>query len=170
MTRYERYKEQLRKLEEKKSILLRRGRFIDANNLNSDIREIELLIKQAEEYEESKKPRPLQEMVSKKELHKMGIVPLMIECHLIADMLVEVSYMVMDICKKHGFTEVSLMPELKDIIKRANKFSSFLTEMSPELSNLLVRNETLNGSLHKKYLKYIEQRLNPKKKDKKKDK
>lgn len=51
MTRLERSREQLAKLEEKRSTLLRSGRFIETNNLNSDLREIEMLIRQAEEYE-----------------------------------------------------------------------------------------------------------------------
>lgn len=83
----------------------------------------------------------------------------MIECHLVADFLSEVSYMVVDICKEHGLYDVSFMPELKEILKRTDKFASFLTTLSPGLSDLLVRNETFNASLHKKYLKYIEQRL-----------
>lgn len=89
----------------------------------------------------------------------MGIIPLIIECHLAADFLTEVSYMVVDICKKHGLSDISLMPDLKEIIKKTDKFASFLTGVSPELTDLLVRNETFNASLHKKYVKYIEQRL-----------
>lgn len=83
--------------------LLRCGRFIEANNLNNDLREIELLIRQAEEYEEATKPKPLKDIVTKKQLNEMGIIPLMIECHLAADFLTGVAYSVVDTCKKHGF-------------------------------------------------------------------
>lgn len=159
MTRLERYREQLAKLEEKRSTLLRSGRFIEANNLNNDLREIEMLIKQAEEYEEATKPKPLKDIVTKKQLNEMGIIPLMIECHLAADFLTGVAYSVVDICKKHGFSDVVLMPDLQDIIKKTEKFASFLTKVSPELCKLVTENDTFNESVHKKYLKYIEQRL-----------
>ena len=89
----------------------------------------------------------------------MGIIPLMIECHLSADFLTGVAYSVVDICKKHGFSDVVLMPDLQDIIKKTEKFASFLAEVSPELCELITNNETLNNAIHKKYLKYIEQRL-----------
>lgn len=159
MTRLERYKEQLAKLEEKRSRLLRSGRFIEANNLNNILREIELLIRQAEEYEEATKPKPLKDIVTKEQLHEMGIIPLMIECHLAADFLTGVAYSVVDICKKYGFSDVMLMPDLQDIIKKTEKFASFLTKVSPELCKLVTENDTFNESVHKKYLKYIEQRL-----------
>lgn len=51
------------------------------------------------------------------------------------------------------------MPDLQDIIKKTEKFAPFLAEVSPELCKLITNNETFNNSLHKKYLKYIEQRL-----------
>ena len=70
----------------------------------------------------------------------------------------------LDYFKAHGFHNLRFMPELQDIIKKADTFASFLTDMNPELKNLLLRNETFNASLHKKYLKYIEQRLKPRKK------
>lgn len=98
-------------------------------------------------------------VLAKQELHEMGIIPLMIECHLAADFLTGVAYSVVDICKKHGFSDVVLMPDLQDIIKKTEKFASFLTKVSPELCKLITNNETLNNSIHKKYLKYIEQRL-----------
>lgn len=164
MTRRERYKEQLSQLYAKRAILLKAGRYLDANNLNRDIKYVESLIKEAEEYEELMRPRPIREVVTQEELQKMGIIPLMIECHLIADMLVEVSYMIVDICKKHGLTDMTFMPEIDDILKRADKFASLLAKKGPDLSDLLERNETLNAALHKKYISYIEQRLNPRKK------
>lgn len=138
---------------------MRSGRIVESFALNDDIAKIQKLIADAEAYEESCKPRPISQLISKEELREMGIIPLMIECHLVADFLTEVSYMVVDVCKAHGLSDVSFMPELKEILKRTDKFASFLTNLSPDLSDLLVRNETFNASLHKKYLKYIEQRL-----------
>lgn len=159
MTRLERYRDQLAKLEAKRNMLMRTGRYFDSVRLNQDIIEIEKCIRKAEEYEESCRPKPLKEILSEEELHEMGIIPLMIECHLAADFLTGIAYEIVDVCKKHGLTDVSFMPELKDLIKKSDIFASFLTKISPELRNLLLRNETLNASLHKKYIRYIEQRL-----------
>ncbi len=131
MTRLERYREQLAKLEKKRSTHLRSGRFIEANNLINDLREVEMFIKQAEEYEKTTKPKSLKDIVTKKQLNEMGIIPLMIECHLSADFLTEVAYVVVDICKEHGFSDVVLRPDLNDIIKKTEKFASFLTGVSP---------------------------------------
>lgn len=88
MTRYDRYKEKLLKLEEKSSLFLRSGRYVQAQELHRDIEKIKNLIEEAHAYEESRNPRPLYELTSKEELGQMGIIPLMIECHLITDMLV----------------------------------------------------------------------------------
>ena len=123
-------------------------------------------IRQAEEYEESCRVRQIKDMAPKEELDRMGIIPLMIECYLISDMLVEASYMILDLCKENGFREVKLPKNLREAIKANEIFSSFLTTVSPEISDLLVRNETFNASLHKKYLKYIEQRMTPRKRNK----
>lgn len=159
MTRLERYKEKLEELKAKRSMFIKTGNLVKACSMNESIQEVEKSIKEAEEYEESCKAKAIRELVSDEELHQMGIIPLMIECHLIADLLVDASYMIVDICKKYGFQDVSLMPDLKDLIKRADCFASFLTTLSPELCDILVRNDTLNTSLHKKYQKYIAQRL-----------
>lgn len=159
MTRLERYKHKLEEFEAKRNRLMRSGKFPEAEALNEDIKVMEGLIREAEAYEESRKPRPIREIVSEEELHEMGIIPLMIECHLVADFLVEVSYMIVERCKAHGLADVSLMPDLMDIIKRTEKFASFIATLSPELRDLIVNNETFNASLHKKYQKYIDQRL-----------
>ena len=159
MTRLERYKEKLRMFEEKRNQLMRSGKYVQSVALNDDIREMEAMIRQAEEYEERCRPRPIRDMVGKEELDEMGIIPLMIICHLAADFLTQEAYEVVDICKAHGFNDVVLAPDLRDLLKAADKFAGFLTKVSPELCDLLVRNETFNASLHKKYVKYIEQRL-----------
>ncbi len=158
MTRFERYRKQIEVLEAKRNLLLRNGRYIEASNLNNDILEVKKAIKQAEDYEELTKPKPIRDLLTKEELDEMGLIPLMIEAHLVADFLTEVCYMIVDVCNDHGLNDVSFMPDLKDILKRADKFASFLTTLDPDLTDMLVRNDTFNASLHKKYLKYIEQR------------
>ena len=166
MTRIERYKERIAKLEAKRNALMRQGRYMEYQELSDDIKNLEATIRQAEEYEESCRVRQIKDMAPKEELDRMGIIPLMIECYLISDMLVEASYMILDLCKENGFREVKLPKNLREAIKANEIFSSFLTTVSPEISDLLVRNETFNASLHKKYLKYIEQRMTPRKRNK----
>lgn len=153
------YKKQLAKLEEKRNALMRSGKYIQSFALNEDIKEVENLIKQAEAYEEASKYRPIKEILSRQEIDEMGLIPLMIECHLVSDFLVEITYMISDICKSKGLSELKFSEDITRAIKANEVFASFLSQMSPELCNLLVRNETFNASLHKKYLKYIEQRL-----------
>lgn len=159
MTRLERYREKLRQLEEKRNELMRSGQYIKSMVLNEDIKEVERAIKEAEEYEERSKPKPIKEMVSKHELDEMGIIPLMIICHLAADFLTQEAYEVVDRCKAYGFDDVVFSPDLRDLLKASEKFAGFLTKVSPELRDLLLRNETFNSSLHKRYVKYIEQRM-----------
>ena len=162
-TRLQRYEEQLKELEAKRASLFRSGDYVRSINLQKDIDKIKAMIEDIRPYYE---PKPLSEVVSKKELDEMGIIPLMIECHLIADFLTEVSYMVVDICKAHGWEKLSFTEDLKVVLKNADKFASFLTGVSPELCELLTRNETFNKSLHKKFLNHIDTRLKQFRKEK----
>lgn len=159
MTKLERYKEKLAQLEAKRNNMMRNGKFAQSIELNANIEEVRKLIKEAEDYEESLKPRPICEICSRKEIEEMGIIPLMVECHLVADFLVEAAWRVRERCEEYGLHDVRWTDDLNEIIKKTEKFASFLTQISPELCDLVVNNETFNASLHKKYLKYIEQRL-----------
>lgn len=138
---------------------MRSENYLQSLRLGDEIENVSKLIKEAEEYEEQCKMRPIKDVVSKQELDEMGIIPMMIICHLAADFLTQEAYEIVDVCKAHGFDDVVLAPDLRDLLKAADRFAGFLTKVSPELCDLLVRNETFNTSLHKKYLKYIEQRL-----------
>lgn len=159
MTRLERMRDRLKGLEERRSRLLRSGRYPQSRELDSEIKRLEAEIRKSEEYELLGKPGPLRELLTKEEINEMGIIPLMIECHLVADFLTEIAYEVVDICKAHGLSDISLMPKLRELIKNSELFASFLTKLSPELCDLLVRNETFNAGLHKRYLKYIGERI-----------
>ena len=169
MTRLERYREKLARLEEKRGLLMRSGRYLESNALNADIKDVERAIREAEEYEERCRPRSLKDTVSKEELDEMGIIPLMIVCHLASDFLTGVCYDIVDRCKAHGFTDVRLMPELKEVLSVNNRFASALTEMGPSLSEIITGNETLNEAILKKYITYIEQRLTPPQKKRKRN-
>lgn len=138
---------------------MRTGRYIESDQLNRDIDRIKQMIDEADAYEESCKPKPVIDIVGEEELHKSGIIPLMIECHLIADFLIEVSYMVKDKCKELGLTGLKFTDELEYILQKSNIFAEELITLCPEDGKILLRNETFNASLHKKYMKYMEQRL-----------
>ncbi len=164
------YRKKLEELEERRSRLMRSGKIMQSFALNEEIKNVEKMIRQAEAYEEATKSRPIIETISKEELDKTGIIPLMIECHLISDMLVEVAYMVKDRLKELGYEKISFMDDLTTAIKANEKFATFLTQLkhdeNDKLSNLLTRNDTLNQALHKKYVSYMDQRLTDKKKKK----
>lgn len=157
MTRLERFKEQLAKLEERRSRLLRCGLYAQASCLTDEIKKVEEMIKAAEAYEELMKPRPIKELLTDDEVNM--VVPLMIECRLVADFLTETIYMITDYLKEIGFSMVKLMPEVTELLQMSEKFAGAMAKMNPDLCNLVVNNQTFNASLHKKYLKYIEQRL-----------
>ncbi len=157
MKKLERFRAQLEELRRRRGELLRTGNLVKAMNLGKEIQEVERLIKEAEEYE----ARPISESLTREEVEQMGSVPRMIECHLILDLLVDAAYDIKDRCEAQGLTGVRFVPELDEIIQKAECFASFLTKVSPELCDLLVRNDTLNASLHKKYQSYIAQRLTP---------
>ncbi len=163
MTRKQRYKEQLNELEGRRGRLLRSGKYMEAQKLHNEIQMVERMIQEADEYEESLKPKPVKEVLSQQQIDELGLIPLMIEAHLVADFLVEISDMLVDICNKHNLGGVVLPPGFRELIRQAEKFSSSLTSINPQLCDLVVNNETFNASLHKKYLKYIEQRLKPRK-------
>jgi hypothetical protein len=152
MTRLERYKEQLAKLEHKRGEFMRRGKYMEMQRLAADIDEVKRLISEAE-------PKPVTELFSPEQLRESGLVPAIVEVHLAADYLAACCYTVEDIVKKLGGVPVSVIPELKEIIKKSNAFCSFLYEKDEDLRNLITDDETLMNALHKKSLSYMNQRL-----------
>lgn len=162
MTRLERYRQQLAELEGRRSQLMRQGRYMQMYKLNSDIEEIKALIAEAEQYE----AKPIKELLGMDKINESGIIPALIECHLVADYLTACTYTVNDIIKKLGFQPVSVIPELKEIISKSSSFASQLCDKSEILSNMLTDNDTLLEALHKKTMSYIFQRINPKQKSK----
>ena len=152
MTRLERYKEQLAKLEHKRGEFMRRGKYMEMQRLAADIDEVKRLISEAE-------PKPVTELFSPEQLRESGLVPAIVEVHLAADYLAACCYTVEDIVKKLRGVPVSVIPELKEIIKKSNAFCSFLYEKDEDLRNLITDDETLMNALHKKSLSYMNQRL-----------
>lgn len=159
MTYKEKYKAKLDALKSKRGALMRRGRYIQLYELDRDIAEVERHIAEADAYEESMRPKPLIEIMSREKLDAMGIKPLMVECYLIADFLNAVTYEITDICRRNGLDGVTLVPELRDVIRSTEAFTRRLTKTTPALTELITGNDTLNEALHKKCLGYIQQRL-----------
>lgn len=161
MTRLERHQAKLEQFQRRYQDLLNTGQYIKAQLLGKDIRELEKAIQEARAYEEAMRPRPISELFTPQQLQQMGIIPLIVECHLVADFLCEVTYMIIDTCKEYGIDGISIFPDLKAILKNSEAFASRLATVSADLEDLITRNETFNASLHRKYLRYIEQRLKP---------
>lgn len=159
MTYRERYKAKLDKMERQRRDFLQRGHYVQAANLSADIKHIEELLAEADAYEESTRPKPLSETMTREEIDQTGVIPLLIECHLVADFLTEVAYMVTDNLKAIGITDVEFMPTLNNLLKNSEKFAGDLAKISPDLCELITNNETFNASLHKKFTKYIHQRI-----------
>ena len=156
LLRIKRYEEQIAELEERRRRLLRTGQYVQSHRLNAQIADIRKMV---EELKEMTTPKPLSQTVTPQELKEMNIVPLMLTCHLAADFLTWVCYEIVDVCRDHGLENVNFVPELKEILKKTDCFASFLTRMSPDIQELLLRNDTFNQSLLKKYLSYIETRM-----------
>lgn len=155
MTRLERYKQDLAKLEEKRSRLLRTMNLVKASALNDDIENVKKLIEESEKYE----AKPIKQLLSREKLNQSGLIPAMIECHLAADFLAYLTYNIEDILKKNGLKYVNIIPELKEIRNKCNTFASRLCNCGEDLNDLLIENDTLISALHKKCCSYMEQRL-----------
>lgn len=162
MKKLERYRNRLAELEAQRSRLVREGDLIMATALNNDIKRVEGLIKEAEEYEEAIKPKPIKELIPMDKIHESGIIPMIMECHLAADYLNACSYQLYDAIKAMGFNPVSLIPDMDEIIKKSNAFASILCDKNQCLSDLLTDNDTLLNALHKKTVSYITQRTTTK--------
>lgn len=155
MTRLERHKEKLAALEAKRNQMMRQGRYPQMQELEEDLKEIRKLIAEAEEYE----AKPIKELLTMDEIHASGIMPLIMECHLAADYLNDCAYMLKERIRSLGFNAVSLVPEMKEILKKSEAFASILCKKNKQLSDMLIDNDTLLSALHKKTLSYIEQRM-----------
>lgn len=119
MRKIERYRNQLAELEARRSRLVRKGDLIMATALNNDIRRVEAMIKEVEEYEESIKPKPIKELIPMDKIHESGIIPMIMECHLAADYLTACAYQLSDTIKEMGFNPVSIIPDIEEIIKKS---------------------------------------------------
>ena len=169
MRKIERYRKKLAELEARRGSLIRSGNFVMAAALNNDIKKVESIVKELEKYEELTKPKPIKELISMDEIHKSGIIPMIMECHLAADYLTACAYQLKDTIKEMGFNPVSLILDIEEIIKKSDTFASILCQKNQCLSDLLTDNDTLLQALHKKTLGYIMQRTTAKQSNSQKD-
>lgn len=162
MTRKERLTKEIGKLRDKEAAAVRTGMFTRAFDLSRRIAEMQKEIDAADAEAArvaASKGKPLTEILTREELREMRLIPRMIECHLICDLLADATYQVLDVCREKGLEVTSFAPELREINRRAQVFANRMSGMSDKLCDLMVRNETLLKTLHGKIQKYIEQRL-----------
>lgn len=160
-TKLSRYKDRLVKLEERRNILMRAGKYIQSMELNRDIEDVRKLIAAEEDY---LKPKPLKELVSKEQADE--VTNIIIECHLAADYLTAMAYEIKDWFDKNGLIPHSVIPELNQIVKLSESFAGSVCKVNPNLRDMMINNDTLIEALHKKCQTYIKRNLNPKKKAK----
>lgn len=146
------YKGKLANLEERRNALMRAGNYKASMRLNQDIEEVRRLINESE-------PKPVTELFTHEQIRESGLVPAVLEVHLAADYLAACCYTVEDIVKQLGGVAVTVIPELKEILSRANKFCEFLYTKGEDLESLIENNESLLEALHKKTMSYIKQRV-----------
>lgn len=149
-----RINERIESLRAKEKMYLNHGDYIKAFELRGQIKQA---IKMTEEIEQACGKKPLCELLNRDELVKL--TPMLLEAHLICDLLCECCYDITDYCKELQLGEFFLLDSLLDIRKRTSEFAGHLTQMTPRVSKLVTDNETLNAALRKKIMKYIEQRI-----------
>lgn len=155
MTRIERYKDEIRKIEAKQRECVRRCDLLGLQKLNEDLAEAKQKLADAEEYA----AKPLTEFLSREEIQKSNIIPILLECHMAADFLNDCAFLLSKSIEKLGLQPVSILPDLKEILKKSNMFASILCTKGEDLSAILTDNDTLIAALHKKTLSYVEQRM-----------
>ena len=137
---------------------MRAGKYLQMAQLNADIQEARILL---EEAEEDARPRPLVELVPDKDKCREA-VQLVIESHLAADYLTFVMYELKDWFDRNGLIAYSVLPELAQIIKLSEAFASSICKVNPGLSDLMVNNDPLIASIHKKVVQYTRSKTNKK--------
>lgn len=150
-------KKKLALLEAKRNNFMRQGKYASMQALEEDIKAAKRLIEKEEEY---RRPKPIHELMSHEKIVESGIMVAMMECNLAADYLTDCAFALKDIISKLGLQATTVMPELDEIIKKSNAFASMLLVSNNEhLKSMLIDNDTLISALHKKTMKYIEQRI-----------
>lgn len=122
MKRIDRYREKLVELENKHNQLARAGKYMKLPEMRLKIEEVRKQVEEMERYE----AKPVRELLSGEEITESGLVPMIMECHLAADFLTDCTMNLKDKIKEMGLVPASLIPELDEIIKKADAFASMM--------------------------------------------
>lgn len=160
MTRKERIKQDLEKLESTQRALIRAGKLIQANQLNRQIEEKRQAIKDCEYWEYV----PLNQVVSNDELTKHKVYTKLLEIAIAADYLVDCAIEAKDTLSKLGVGHLKLLDDVEIIRKHANKLSAMPCDTSySELYDLMMDNDGLIDSLHILSRNYMRTKLDEQK-------
>lgn len=160
MTRKERIKQDLEKLESTQRALIRAGKLIQANQLNRQIEEKRQAIKDCEYWEYV----PLNQVVSNDELTKHKVYTKLLEIAIAADYLVDCAIECKDTLSKLGVGHLKLLDDIEVIRKHANKLSAMPCDTSySELYDLMMDNDGLIDSLHILSRNYMRTKLDEQK-------
>lgn len=152
MNHLDKFKKKLAALEGRRNAYMRSGQYIQSMNLNNEIERIRKMIETEERY---MTPRLLNERMNQEEIDRSGVIPAIIVVHLAADFLTACCYEVEDILKKLGITATSVVPDVREIRKTADRLASSMGDVSEKLEFLIINNETLNEALLKKVTSYM---------------
>lgn len=155
------YKDKIEQLRQRRSNLLRNGRYAQANALNDDIRNIERMIA---DYEEQTRPRPLSQVLTPQQIKESDIINWIKETHLAADYLADCAFMLRETFRSLHIEVDQLTAPLNALIKQSESFAALMA-CTNDLTDMLVEDETLVQALRKKVRSYIKQRDTKKRKD-----
>lgn len=156
MTKKERIKQDLKKLEEKQIAFLRAGKLIQANQLNKQIEEKKQAICECEYYEYT----PLNEVVSRDDLTKNKVYARLLEISLAADYLTDCAIECKEILNKLGVGNLKLMEDVEIIRKHANVLSGMpCDEKYEKLYDFMMDNDKLIDDIHKLSRLYIKEKM-----------
>lgn len=153
----DRIEQRIERLKAKANQMLASGNYIHHFDLKAKIKAAEAELQRI--YEDAGR-KPLTDLLTPEELATLA--PMMLEIHLICDLLTEAAYELTDYCEKQLKIEgFYLMDPLIQARNKANEFASTLTLMGDKLCSLICDNETLNAALRRKIQKHIAQRIKP---------
>lgn len=156
MTKKERIKQDLKKLEEKQIAFLRASKLIQANQLNKQIEEKKQALKDCEYYEY----QPLNEVVSRDDLTKNKVYSKLLEISLAADYLADCAIECKEILNNLGVGNLKLMADVDIIRKHANILSGMpCDEKYDKLYDFMMDNDKLIDDIHTLSRRYISEKM-----------
>lgn len=159
MTRKERLQNQLTELENRRALLIKQGKLLQAVGLDKAIAEKEEAIKDCEYHEYV----PLHEVVSRDKLTEHKVYARLIEIALAADYLADAAIDCKETLQRLGVGHLKLMDDIEAIRRTATKLSGMPCDTKyDELYDLMMDNDELIDGLHILSRNYIRQKLDSK--------